>query len=910
MFVGGQHQLNLDAAALSEGNGTQSTTRGSHSEEDRATSHKREILLPAVDLELAPAVKKLEEQAGQLETAADALKAEHDNAAVDAFEVAAGKVARAAEEVRENPTDESAIEEFETATDELKNAAHALEGEIGDKQYQKIASAVDEFEKATDHLLAADDGEADMAGAMSKASNALESLVEATTGMVPEADDVKTSDTYKALNEVNEMLNALVGDLTVEFGGREVDTYLGLSVENLEEAIDTFIADPTSEASIEGLEHAADVLKNAAGYLDDEAVSTAANAFEDTADQLAGLDGQQAEVDKVASDMVQVLKDVVKAVKSTIEEGNTVDKIDPTAINKAGVLFDIDNPSVKDNDGDGKISKGDTVSGNFFSVSGPINSTDIVSQDNADHINGALGSKLDLNSEERSQLHQIVNRIPDNLTPEQKALYDPVPLQVVGVLDVDKSGELSEGDIVYSRADIPSIGQKSGGSPFYHRLTANDIKQINGGNVVTPPSTQDDRIVQTINDVVGSPNLKLAKLSEQLLSSANDLMDKLGTKDKAASAYEEAVEQLEEAIDTFAADPNSEASIEGFEKAADSLKQATAGLENKLSDDSMYQALSKAVTELEEAVDKLSGLDGQQGKLSEVTPDIASALEALNKAVAAAAKPETAGSNNVDGSEPHEQPEPVSVKEPTKVSVDGDLSREHFPGNGDLSGQPFPEDTEVEHPGIAIDFEPIDRDPFYPTRAPSGGGRLEAVATNLKRSAIDIAGKLNMPELNRFEAAADRLEAAADVLSMSPKDKDAITEFKAATHEFKDVIHTLDGKVRGSAYEKATSAVNDLVKAAERFRAIDDPGPKIMFDNDLAMNDAARAINKLDNVVNSDLKSDSEPPIFDDAIPLPLPQPSSSIIDDISSPGVGVLPSGTVNAISEAISEIDISTFE
>lgn len=326
-WLDGRSTLVMNNIAAESGASTATTATSGSTSSDSTAEITTGSTTDEANLELAPEVEKLEALAGQLETAADDLKAEHDNAAVDAFESAAGKVARAAEEVRENPTDESAIEEFETATDELKNAAHALEGEIGDGQYQEIVSAVDGFETATDHMLAADDGEADMAGAVAKASDALETLLSATTGL-PAEGDVEAVDPYKDLDALSDQLNALTSGLMDKFGVDELAAYEE-ATEQLEETIDAFNADPTSEASIEGLEQASDGLKTATagleGKIDDsiyQNVSAAVNAFETAVDKLAGLDGQQAEVDKVALEMAQALKNVVEATSEGIEGGS------------------------------------------------------------------------------------------------------------------------------------------------------------------------------------------------------------------------------------------------------------------------------------------------------------------------------------------------------------------------------------------------------------------------------------------------------------------------------------------------------------------------------------------------------------------------------------------------------------
>jgi lipopolysaccharide export system protein LptC len=862
MFVGGQHQLNLDAAALSEGNGTQSTTRSSHSEEDSGTSLEREILLPAVDLELAPAVKKLEEQAGQLETAADNLKAEHDNAAVDAFEVAAGKVARAAEEVRENPTDESAIEEFETATDELKNSAHALEGEIGDKQYQKIASAVDKFEKATDHLLAADDGEADMAGAMSKASNALESLVEATTGMAPVTDDVKASDTH-ALNELSEQLLSLVNDLMDKFGVDELADFEA-AVEQLEEAVDTFNADPTSEASIEGLEKAADGLKQATaglkGKTDDsnyEAVSTAANAFEDAVDQLAGLDGQQAEVDKVASDMVQTLKDVVKAVKSAIEDGNTVV---PPSINDADIdtsrglnqlseqLLSLVNDLI-DKLGAKDVSAYEAAAEQFEEaidtfVADPDSESSIEGFEKAaDGLKQAMAGLEDkLGDESTSQaLSKAVTGL--EAAVDKLAGLDGQPTKVADVtVDIASSLEAlvnAVKDAVKQAGGSNTVGniEEPHEEPASAAREPNDVSvniddlpgQPFPGNtgVVTPPIDIDSDIFYPLPiPPVSPPGAdRVEAMADKLKHSAIDIAGNLNMPE--LNQFEAAVDRLEAAADTLAMTPKDEGAVNEFKAAANALQDVTHALDGKIQGGA-YEKAASAVDDLVDAAERLR--TAENGTKIRINND-----PALNDAATAISQ-----LDNV---------------------VNFDLKSDSEP--------PFFDDGIRYAQAIK---EPNGFFPDYklPPVSPPGTDRVEAMADQLKHSAIDIAGNLNMPELNQFEAAVDRLEAAADTLAMTPKDEEAVNEFKAAANELQEVTHALDGKIQGSAYEKAASAVDDLANAAERLRTAEN-GTKIRINNDPALNDAATAISKLDNVVNFDLKSDSEPPFFDKVIPFSQP---------------------------------------
>jgi hypothetical protein len=297
----------------------------SSSKNDNSVSYAPNDPAPRLTIFQLPPERVLEDLANQLESATDDLKAKYNNTAVDAFEAAAGKVARAAEEVRENPGSEAAIEEFETATDELKNTAHALEGQIDDKQYQKIASAVDAFETATDHMLAADDGEADMANAIYKASDALGLLVDATAGVgnTPTGNDNAPSDPFTMLEKLSNELNSLISTLMDQFGiNNDVAMPLEDATEQLEDAFDAFKKNPTDETSIEGLEKAMDALKKATDGLNgkvDENILTAVNSFEKTANKLLGLDGQQTKVSQVASEMAQRLEELNRAVSDSID---------------------------------------------------------------------------------------------------------------------------------------------------------------------------------------------------------------------------------------------------------------------------------------------------------------------------------------------------------------------------------------------------------------------------------------------------------------------------------------------------------------------------------------------------------------------------------------------------------------
>ena len=719
VWMDGRHsESNFDAASVSEeseprSDETVSVSTRSHPDSIKdAVSHTH----TATDMELSPEAEKLEQLANQLESAADELKARYNNAAVNAFEAAAGKVARAAEEVRENPGSEAAVEEFETATDELKNAAHALEGDIGNEQYQKIVSAVDDFETSTDHLLAADDGEAEMAGAMSKAYDALESLVEATTGRgLPDKGDVRVADTYTQLDKLSNEINSLISRLMDKLG---VDDAAAApaeeAAEQLEDAVDKFIANPSSESSIEGLEKATDTLKNALtelkGKVDESAyqdMSNALNGLEETVDKLSGLDGQPSKVDNVASEIAQALKEVVKAISDGIEGGTTATK-----------------PAESDKIPESTLIKLKEVL-EELTARGQEDILDTLLPDTAfGRTSNAESDKTTGTDNNSSDIQDVVDAKPASAPAEVvKATTDVV----------EQGGSNTVGNIEPPQAD-----------------------NLRGGHVSG----------QQILD-----HLQASKEKNEIIRAG---LEKYNVSDK------ESFDQLLE-------------KDEGFKTWVE------ANHFSFLSD----QEVLDEIKEMEEI-------------------------------------------NERYGDE----------MEPSDVSVNTD----------DLSGRPFPGNTGVVTPDVINDDIIIDPFPLpMPPVFSSGADSVEAMATNLKRSAIDIAGNLNVPELNQFEATVDRLEAAADGLAMTPQDEGAVNEFKAAAKELQEVTHALDGKIQGSTYEKAASAVDELVKAAESLRTAEN-GTKIRINNNPALNDAAMAISKLDNVVNFDIKSDSGP-IFDDAIP-------------------------------------------
>ncbi|MCK5888373.1 MAG: hypothetical protein KAG19_00355 [Methylococcales bacterium] len=137
-------------------------------------------------------------------------------------------------------------------------------------------------------------------------------------------------------------------------------------------------------------------------------------------------------------------------------------------------VFNVNNASIDDNNHDGKVSEGDTLTGSIFSESDPFKTASLtLSKDNAAHINGELGQNLELSPERLSQVSHVVN---PSFQPEGGDIGTPYHVQ--GVLDTDNSGGLSVGDVVYSRPE--HIGfEPIANAPRYHRLTEVDIQKLN-----------------------------------------------------------------------------------------------------------------------------------------------------------------------------------------------------------------------------------------------------------------------------------------------------------------------------------------------------------------------------------------------------------------------------------------------
>jgi hypothetical protein len=136
-------------------------------------------------------------------------------------------------------------------------------------------------------------------------------------------------------------------------------------------------------------------------------------------------------------------------------------------------VFNIGNASVEDNNGDGKISAGDTVTGTLFRESGTVNVSYKISEDNADHINGRY-TELHGTNQQNANIAEALN-----LNNKHE--------RIQGTLDRDGNGKLSVGDIVYTRSNLATTGgDPIGGSPSYYHLSAEDINNINNNNIVDP----------------------------------------------------------------------------------------------------------------------------------------------------------------------------------------------------------------------------------------------------------------------------------------------------------------------------------------------------------------------------------------------------------------------------------------
>lgn len=72
-------------------------------------------------------------------------------------------------------------------------------------------------------------------------------------------------------------------------------------------------------------------------------------------------------------------------------------------------MFNIRNADVQDNDGNGRISQGDTVTETLFRETGAINVNFQVSSDSANHINGTFGSELFLPTKQSAAISKELN---------------------------------------------------------------------------------------------------------------------------------------------------------------------------------------------------------------------------------------------------------------------------------------------------------------------------------------------------------------------------------------------------------------------------------------------------------------------------------------------------------------------
>ena len=139
-------------------------------------------------------------------------------------------------------------------------------------------------------------------------------------------------------------------------------------------------------------------------------------------------------------------------------------------------VFNIKNAMVEDKNGDGKISAGDTVTGTLFRETGTINVRYAISADNAEHINGRTGQLGDTSpsSEQRANITEALNLKDKNE-------------RIQGIIDRDRNGKLSVGDIVYTRSNLATTGgDPLGGSPSYYHLSVEDINNIHNNTILDP----------------------------------------------------------------------------------------------------------------------------------------------------------------------------------------------------------------------------------------------------------------------------------------------------------------------------------------------------------------------------------------------------------------------------------------
>ncbi len=750
IWIDGSHS-NLDKSTTSTSSTSTTSSSTSSSSTSSSSAAAADTTTTTSDLDLAPEVEKLEASAGKLETAADELKAEHDNAAVDKFEAAAGKVARAAEEVRENPTDENAIEELETAADELKNAAHALEGEIGDEKYEKISSAVDAFETATDHLLAADDGEADMAGAVSKATTALDTLVDATAGAEVAADVDTAVDPYQELDTLSDKLNSLTSGLMDKFSIAELDAYEE-ATELLEEAIDAFIADPTSEASIEGLEKAADALKNATDALDGKIdagtykdVSAAVTAFEEVVDKLAGLDGLQSEVDAVAAEIVTALKEVVRATKEGIEGDSAIVTTTVNANDDTSATEDTTTDTTTDTGAEsdavevnpllnGLEQATDDLKGFSDGLGADTGMPELVAFETATvKLETAANNLLADPSQENIDAFEVA---ADDLKAATHALEgkidDSVYQQAVTAVDdfeaaVDLAiGYYADGDTAETDAQIT--------------LATSSLQSL--ADIVEDAVTVEVEagVADTTEANPVSSELKEA------INGLKSISDGLGanTGIPEIAAFETATVNLERAGNAMLADP-SQANIDAFEAASDELKAATYGLEGKI-DDALYQDITTAVDDFESAV---------------------------NLAVTYAAEGDT-----------------------DKMNEQITLATSSLENMADL----------VKDAITPAEVDPVEANPV--------SSELKAAINGLKSISDGLGANTGIPEIAAFETATVNLERAGNAMLADPSQAN-IDAFETASDELKAATKGLEGKIDDTLYQEMTTVVNDFASAVD-----------------------------------------------------------------------------------------------
>ncbi len=197
------------------------------------------------------AAGKLVTMTSQVEELASALAGGYN---IGRFQDMSVVVEGAARALQGAPAGEANLEAFETAVDELAEAAMVLEGEVDDALFEELLSAVDELETARDKLLAADDRALELSRAMDHVHGEIAELVRA---IVPEPAGGSASDPCDRLDKLADELSDMVRDLARSCGIE--DPYeVKEAIVHLEQASDALRAqpeDPDALARFQGAAH-------------------------------------------------------------------------------------------------------------------------------------------------------------------------------------------------------------------------------------------------------------------------------------------------------------------------------------------------------------------------------------------------------------------------------------------------------------------------------------------------------------------------------------------------------------------------------------------------------------------------------------------------------------------------------